>query len=369
MLCLHELLAALPPPSPPPGAPPVPAGVDRDAREPALRRGRRRALIEELHEHLVADLLRLVVIGKEEAAERQQPSVLGAVERVVAELAARGRLHMPCPSAPTRPDEATPAVVDSSGPSLRRGGRRGKCMGMEPALARALAALTPRIYDRTVRDGERRHGMSSPWVTQVSGHPPLLMASVDRRHSTHDILARTRRFALNVVGERGRALEDYFYSAASRRPDNLDKVAWEDSPDGLPLLRDAMVGLECRVEQAIPAGDHTLFVATVERVTRRTAAPETTRRSCRAARSPPRRGRAPRAAPARRRARRARSGATPCRACTRSGRPRAPPPRSSGTCRARCRDNSRPARCRSRGTGCWRACRARPCGRTRAACP
>jgi len=157
-------------------------------------------------------------------------------------------------------------MVDSSGPSLRRGGRRGKCMGMEPALA----ALTTGIYVLTVRDGERRHGMSSSWVTQVSGDPPLLMASVDRRHSTHDILARTRRFALNVVGERGRALEDYFYSAASRRPDNLDKVAWEDSPDGLPLLRDAMVSLECRVEQAIPAGDHTLFVATVERVTRRT---------------------------------------------------------------------------------------------------
>jgi len=143
-------------------------------------------------------------------------------------------------------------------------------MGMEPALARALAALTTGIYVLTVRDGERRHGMSSSWVTQVSGDPPLLMASVDRRHSTHDILARTRRFALNVVGERGRALEDYFYSAASRRPGNLDKVAWEDSPDGLPLLRDAMVSLECRVEQAIPAGDHTLFVATVERVTRRT---------------------------------------------------------------------------------------------------
>ena len=161
-------------------------------------------------------------------------------------------------------------MVDSSGPSLRRGGRRGKCMGMEPALARALAALTTGIYVLTVRDGERRHGMSSSWVTQVSGDPPLLMASVDRRHSTHDILARTRRFALNVVGERGRALEDYFYSAASRRPDNLDKVAWEDSPDGLPLLRDAMVSLECRVEQAIPAGDHTLFVATVERLTHRT---------------------------------------------------------------------------------------------------
>ena len=138
---------------------------------------------------------------------------------------------------------------------------------MDPELVRGLAALTTGIYVLTVRDGDRRHGMSSSWVTQVSGNPPLLMAAVDRRHSTHDIVARTRRFALNVVGQTGRSLEDYFYSAASRRPDNLDAVACEDSPDGLPLLRDALASLACRVEAAHPAGDHTLFVAAVERVT------------------------------------------------------------------------------------------------------
>ncbi len=142
---------------------------------------------------------------------------------------------------------------------------------MNPALARAFAALTTGIYVLTVRDGDRRHGMSSSWVTQVSGDPPLLMAAVDRRHFTHDILERTRRFALNVLGEHGRHLEDYFYSAAARRPDNLDAVTWEDSPAGLPLLPDAMASLECRVDDATEAGDHTLFVAAVERVTWRVA--------------------------------------------------------------------------------------------------
>src|SRR2546426_8990 len=178
-------------------------------------------------------------------------------------------LHQLPAALPPAREEAPPAVVDSSGPSWRRGGRGGKCGGMEPALARALAALTTGIYVLTVRDGDRRHGMSSSWVTQVSGDPPLVMASVDRRHFTHDVLARSGRFALNVVGQRGRRLEDYFYSAASRRPDNLDAVAWDDSPDGLPLLRDAMVSVECRVEQAVEAGDHTLFVAGVERITAR----------------------------------------------------------------------------------------------------
>jgi len=88
---------------------------------------------------------------------------------------------------------------------------------VSPELARALAALTTGIYVLTVRDGARRHGMSSSWVTQVSADPPLLMVAVDRRHFSHRVLEATGRFALNVVGQKGRHLEDYFYSAASAR--------------------------------------------------------------------------------------------------------------------------------------------------------
>jgi flavin reductase (DIM6/NTAB) family NADH-FMN oxidoreductase RutF len=138
---------------------------------------------------------------------------------------------------------------------------------MDPDLARGLAALSTGIYVLTVRDGDRRHGMSSSWVTQVSGDPLLVIAAVDRHHFTHEVLGRTGRFVLNVVGQRGKRLEDYFYSAAARRPDNLDVVEWEDSPAGLPLLRDALASLECRVVRSETAGDHTLFIAAVERVT------------------------------------------------------------------------------------------------------
>ena len=138
-------------------------------------------------------------------------------------------------------------------------------------LVKALSTITTGIYVLTVRDGDHRHGMSSSWVTQVSGDPPLLMASVDRQHFTHDIIARTGHFALHVVGERGKHLEEYFVSSKARRPDNLEAIAYEDSADGLPLLPGALASLECRVEASHPAGDHTLFLASVERVTMRRA--------------------------------------------------------------------------------------------------
>jgi flavin reductase (DIM6/NTAB) family NADH-FMN oxidoreductase RutF len=134
---------------------------------------------------------------------------------------------------------------------------------MEPHLARALAALTTGIYVLTVRAGDTQHGMSSSWATQVSGEPVLVMAAVDQQHFTHQLLLDSGVFALNIVGAQSKHLEDYFYSAQSRRPDNLAPFALDTGMTGTPLLRDALASLECRIIATPAAGDHTLFVGEV----------------------------------------------------------------------------------------------------------
>ncbi|SRR5579885_285391 len=132
---------------------------------------------------------------------------------------------------------------------------------MNDEISRAMAALTTGIYVLTVSEGASSHGMSSSWVTQVSGDPPILMAAIDRSHLSNAMVARTRAFALNVVGARGKTLEDYFYSARARRPDNLDAFEWEPSPAlRMPWLRLAMVSIEARVVSEFAAGDHTMFL-------------------------------------------------------------------------------------------------------------
>jgi flavin reductase (DIM6/NTAB) family NADH-FMN oxidoreductase RutF len=136
---------------------------------------------------------------------------------------------------------------------------------MNPQLAAALSEITTGLYVLTVREGERKHGMSSSWVTQVSGDPPLLMAAVDKRHFSHGLLERQGVFGLNVVGNKSRELEDYFFSAAARRPDNLEPFAYELGETGVPLLKMAMAVFECQVVGSYPAGDHTLFVASLVR--------------------------------------------------------------------------------------------------------
>lgn len=135
---------------------------------------------------------------------------------------------------------------------------------MDRNIAQALASLTTGIYVLTVADGRTRHGMSSSWVTQVSGEPALFMAAVDNGHFSREVVARTGAFGLNVVGHRGKTLEDYFFSSRARRPDNLEGLEYELSPGlKVPWLGLATVAIEARVRDSFVAGDHTLFVAEV----------------------------------------------------------------------------------------------------------
>ena len=133
---------------------------------------------------------------------------------------------------------------------------------MDKDLALAMAALTTGIYVLTVDEDGQHHGMSSSWVTQVSGEPVLFSAAVDHNHFSRPIIARTGVFGLNIVGTRSKVLEDYFYSPRARRADNLAEIEYELSPKlAVPWLLLAAVSIEARVTNSFIAGDHTIFVA------------------------------------------------------------------------------------------------------------
>jgi flavin reductase (DIM6/NTAB) family NADH-FMN oxidoreductase RutF len=133
---------------------------------------------------------------------------------------------------------------------------------MDADLARVFANLTTGIYVLTVAEGSHHHGMSSSWVTQVSGVPLLFMAAIDTGHRSRAVIAKTGAFGLNLVGMKGRALEDYFLSTEARRPDNLNRLDYDLSPSlRVPWLKLAIASIEARVIATTITGDHTLFIA------------------------------------------------------------------------------------------------------------
>lgn len=113
----------------------------------------------------------------------------------------------------------------------------------------------------TAQDGPERRGMTASAFVSVSLTPPLILVGVDHRAGMHALLSRDEvtRFGVSVLSAAQRPLSDHF----AGRPGPEDAVPWFDH-EGLPLIGGSVAQLVCRKQEAILAGDHTLYLGLVE---------------------------------------------------------------------------------------------------------
>lgn len=106
-------------------------------------------------------------------------------------------------------------------------------------------------------------GLTATAVCSVSLVPPLVLASVSRGTSTHAAIEHAQVFALNLLGRGEEEVARRFALASESKFADLD---WREGVTGSPTLSEALAVCECELEQAVPAGDHTLFIGRVVRI-------------------------------------------------------------------------------------------------------
>ncbi len=138
----------------------------------------------------------------------------------------------------------------------------------------AMAAFATGVTVITVDDNGRVHGMTANAFTSVSLEPQLVLVCVDHRAQTHAHLTARKRFGINVLSE-GQAPISEHYADPERQPRGAEQAGarFDRTPHGTPVLREALAYLECRLQDARDAGDHTIFIAEVEEVVVRQGKP------------------------------------------------------------------------------------------------
>ena len=111
----------------------------------------------------------------------------------------------------------------------------------------------------TSLDG-RQFGTTASAVTSVSLEPPTLLVCLNRTSETGAAIARSDRFAVNILAESQGALASMF---ASKGADKFAGAEPIEGPGGLPLLEAALASVECRVLSTAAAGTHTVFIGEV----------------------------------------------------------------------------------------------------------
>ncbi len=115
-----------------------------------------------------------------------------------------------------------------------------------------------------VRDGEEVNGFTASWVTQGSFEPPLVVIAVRADGSSHEIIGKTKLFSLNVLRSDQKDLAAVFFKPQQALGGRFEAVPFSIGEYGLPILDDAIGGLECEVIGNVKAGDHTVFVGQVK---------------------------------------------------------------------------------------------------------
>lgn len=114
-----------------------------------------------------------------------------------------------------------------------------------------------------VAEGEEVNGFTASWVTQGSFEPPLVVMAVRADSTSNGIIQRTRRFSLNVLAADQKDLAATFFKPQKAVGGRFETVPFSLGELGLPLLDDALGGLECELVGEVAHGDHTVFVAAV----------------------------------------------------------------------------------------------------------
>src|ERR1700693_652832 len=133
---------------------------------------------------------------------------------------------------------------------------------------RAMGCFATGVTIITVDLEGEVHGMTANAFASVSLDPMLVLVCVDHSTRTHAHLHAKKRFGINVLCEGQRAISEY-YARGERDHEHAEGAAgarFERTKLGTPMLRGSLAFLECRLNSAEMAGDHTIFIAEVEDV-------------------------------------------------------------------------------------------------------
>jgi flavin reductase (DIM6/NTAB) family NADH-FMN oxidoreductase RutF len=103
-------------------------------------------------------------------------------------------------------------------------------------------------------------GMTASSVASVSLDPPLVLVCVDKSTDMHAALLEGKQFVLNILAADQETVSRRFAEVKSKA---LHDVPHREGPNGLPVLEGVVAHIECAKQQAVPAGDHTIFLGLV----------------------------------------------------------------------------------------------------------
>ncbi|MEG1405258.1 MAG: flavin reductase family protein [Alistipes sp.] len=116
---------------------------------------------------------------------------------------------------------------------------------------------------------EEHNLLTVSWTGTVCTDPAMCYISVRPERYSYDIIRRTGEFVINLTTEELAHATDWCGVRSGRDYDKFAEMgltAVRGTVVNAPIVAEAPISIECRVQQIIPLGSHDLFIAQVVNV-------------------------------------------------------------------------------------------------------
>ena len=128
----------------------------------------------------------------------------------------------------------------------------------------------------TKDDSGKVNAFAANWLTQASFKPPLVVMAAKADAPSTAQIEQSKVFCVNVIETGGTALASKFFGHVEPEGNKFGDVEFELSPNGCPVLKDAIAYFECKLVDEVAMGDHSILVGeVVEAGVQKEAAPLT----------------------------------------------------------------------------------------------
>jgi flavin reductase (DIM6/NTAB) family NADH-FMN oxidoreductase RutF len=115
----------------------------------------------------------------------------------------------------------------------------------------------------TARGEEGYLGITVSAFCLVSLEPPMALVCIHEHSQLLDAIRASAAFAVTILSGRQELLAEMFAGRAPRPDGYFSGIRHHTLLTGAPILDGGLAWLDCRLEQAQNAGDHTIFVGRI----------------------------------------------------------------------------------------------------------
>lgn len=126
----------------------------------------------------------------------------------------------------------------------------------------AMSLLSSAVNIVTTAGISGEHGFTASAVCSVTDTPPTLLVCMNHSSRSHAHFIENKILTVNVLGAEHEHISNVFASKMSSE-ERFKYGTWTELETGAPVLKDALVSFDCKIDQIQKVGTHTIFICRV----------------------------------------------------------------------------------------------------------